>query len=254
MPARIITRADDAGSSQKANTAINNSLGAGFIKNVSLMACCKYIDEAASLMKDAKHICFGMHATLNAEWKNVKWGPLSMMVADSGLVDANGFFWDSIKKFLETKPEAKTAVKEYDAQLDRLVKLGFKISYVDSHMWEEGLIEGLTEMKKDWATKKGLLYAGYFKSESGLNVNINADIDGIAAAFAAAAEGQYIYVVHPSLYDPETFANDSVEHTAEKIARDRAREAEIVSDPSLMRKLFEAGVTALRYDCAEQTK
>ncbi len=44
---RFITRADDLGSSYSANQAIEQVIDAGFIKNVSIMACGPAVEDAA---------------------------------------------------------------------------------------------------------------------------------------------------------------------------------------------------------------
>lgn len=85
---RIITRSDDAGSSRSANAAILKAAQGAFVKNISLMAPGNYIDEAARLLKGQKHICFGMHFTMNAEWDKVKWGPVCQKLKGTAMTDA----------------------------------------------------------------------------------------------------------------------------------------------------------------------
>ena len=89
---RFITRADDLGSSYSANQAIEQVVDAGFIKNVSIMACAPAIEDAAQRLAHRKDVCFGMHTTLNAEWDRVKWGPVLPSEQCKGLVDQNGCF------------------------------------------------------------------------------------------------------------------------------------------------------------------
>jgi predicted glycoside hydrolase/deacetylase ChbG (UPF0249 family) len=69
---RFITRADDLGGSYSANQAIEQVIDAGFIKNVSIMACGPAVEDAARRLAHRKDVCFGMHTTLNAEWDRVK--------------------------------------------------------------------------------------------------------------------------------------------------------------------------------------
>lgn len=63
----ILSRADDCGSSHAANQAILEALDAGFVKNVSVMACGEYLEEAAEMLSGRKEICFGLHGCINSE-------------------------------------------------------------------------------------------------------------------------------------------------------------------------------------------
>ena len=46
----LITRADDFGSSHSANQAIYEVSKKGIVKNVSVMACAPYLEEAAEML------------------------------------------------------------------------------------------------------------------------------------------------------------------------------------------------------------
>ena len=79
MPSiRLVTRADDAGSSLSANRAIRETCVAGMVRNVSLMAPCAHIADAAAQLRDLPGIALGMHVTLNGEWDAPRWSPLSL--------------------------------------------------------------------------------------------------------------------------------------------------------------------------------
>ena len=250
---KIITRADDAGSSRSANLAIQRAISAGFIKNVSLMACCDYIDEAAEFLRGEKEICFGMHATLNAEWDNVKWKPLTGINKGSGLVGEHGYFLAAPSMFLTTKPKVELALKEYDAQLDKLTKLGFNITYVDSHMYAEIFIDGLVDAKREWAARKGLLYHMDYDNPPKIS-NFENTINNLGKFFCSLPNGQYLYITHPALYSDEMLQTGNTECPGSEVARVRDMEARAVSDPELIMFLNENGVTAIRYDEAKMQK
>lgn len=73
----LITRADDFGSSHSANQAIYEVSKKGIVKNVSVMACAPYLEEAAEMLASSKDVTFGMHSVINAEWDRVVWGPVA---------------------------------------------------------------------------------------------------------------------------------------------------------------------------------
>lgn len=244
---KIITRADDAGSSNSANDAIMQTIEAGFIKNVSLMAPGAFINDAAAMFAGEKSICFGFHSTLNAEWDKVKWKPLTNVGKDSGLIDENGYFLATPSMFYETKPNIETIIKEYDAQLDKLTTLGFAVTYVDSHMHEEGFVEGLSSAKREWATRKGLIYHTDF-GNSPADIYKEENLNNLAQFLYALPDGQYLHVVHPALYTDEMLETGHEGYPGSEVARTRALETRVMSDPELIKFAAENGITAIRYD------
>lgn len=126
---RIITRADDYASSRSANAAIARTADAGFIKNVSIMAPGPYLAEAAQLLAHRKDICFGFHMTLNAEWDQVRWGPVAAKEQVPSLVDRAGYFYQDPVLFREYPPSLQEIIAECEAQLDKLTAAGFNITY-----------------------------------------------------------------------------------------------------------------------------
>lgn len=236
----FITRSDDAGSSHSANRAISRVLDAGFIKNVSLMACGPAIEDAAHLLIHRKDVCFGMHTTLNAEWDRVKWRPLTAPEKCRGLLDEQGYFLPHPTLFLQTKPSVESIMAEVDAQLDKLHTLGFSIRYLDSHMFPERYVEGLDEAMADFARRKGLIDHMYFYQLPpwGLTLCNAKDVHLLPA-------GQYMGISHPSLDTQEMHLTGNASLSGNSVAATRARETELLSDPSYCRSL---GIRSIRYD------
>jgi predicted glycoside hydrolase/deacetylase ChbG (UPF0249 family) len=75
----------------------------------------------------------GVHATLNAEWENYRWGPVSTRDSSSGLLDEAGYFhqWHQAV-YDNAKPEA--VEKELNAQIERALAAGIDVTHIDSHM------------------------------------------------------------------------------------------------------------------------
>ena len=240
---RFISRSDDLGSSHSANLAIEKVVNAGFIKNVSVMACGPTVEEAASLLAHRREICFGMHTTLNAEWDQVKWGPVLELDGHSGLIDNNGFFLAHPSMFTQTKPPVEVIMREVSAQLDRLHRLGFPIRYIDSHMFPEMYVEGLDEAMEAFSKQKGLIDHMYYYQLPHWGVNLcNAkEIDQLSS-------GQYFGVSHPSLNTREMCMTGNASVRGEDIATFRARETALLSDAQFLQKLEQAGVQGIRYD------
>lgn len=240
---RFISRADDLGSSHSANAAIEKVVNAGFIKNVSVMACGPTVEAAAELLAHRKDICFGMHATLNAEWDNVKWNPILPPEKCRGLVDNGGHFLARPSMFTQTKPEVNAIMHEVAAQLEQLHKLRFPIRYIDSHMFPEMYVDGLDEAMAEFAAKKGLLDHMYYYRLPPWGLSLHNPMDTIQLP-----DGQYFSVSHPSLDTEEMRMTGNSSVSGATVAASRARETALLSNSRICRKLQEAGVQGIRYD------
>jgi hypothetical protein len=248
---RFITRADDAGSSTSANEAIKGVLKAGFIKNVSLMAVGSKIEDARELLRFKKKICFGLHSVINAEWDRVKWGPLTKIDPSAGLTDEQGFFLSDPKLFEETKPPVELILREYDAQLDKLTRLNFPVSYVDSHMIPEKNIPSLFEAMNDWIKQKGLINHFYYYTLPPGFEQVAEDPANLFPVLTALRDGQYFYLAHPALYTEEMRQTGNASVSGETVARARAGEAKLLSRLSLPLVMRFLGIRPIRYDQAE---
>jgi len=246
---RFITRSDDAGSSHSANLAIAQVIDAGFIKNVSLMACAPAIEAAADLLAHRKDVCFGMHTTLNAEWDKVKCKPLLPPEKCGGLIDEKGYFLPHPTLFEQTKPPVDVIMQEVDAQLERLHKLGFPVCYIDSHMFPERYVDGLSDAMEDFAKRKGLIDHMYFYQLPpwGLALCNAKDIHLLP-------EGQYLGISHPSLDTEEMRLTGNASVSGSAVAAKRAWETALLSDEAYCRNLQSQGIQSIRYSEASFDK
>ena len=86
------------------------------------------------MLKRHPNVAVGIHLTLNSEWKNYRWGPVSGRGAVPTLVDADGYFFASSEALHRNHPDSREIEKELRAQIDRALRSGLKIDYVDYHM------------------------------------------------------------------------------------------------------------------------
>ncbi|MDL2300935.1 ChbG/HpnK family deacetylase [Lachnospiraceae bacterium OttesenSCG-928-D06] len=250
----FIARSDDLASSISANHAIDAVSRAGFIKNVSIMAPGAAVEDAAHLLAHRKDICFGMHTTLNAEWDRIKWAPVLPIGKESGLVDDNGYFLSNPSLFLETKPAVEIIMREVDAQLEKLHSLGFDIKYLDSHMFPEFFIEGLDEAMALYAKQKGLIDHMYFYNIPPGFHDLRNGLESTLNHLKILPEGQYFIVTHPSQDTEEMRNTGNAQYSGEEIAKSRAYEAQIFSDPEVCQMLTQLGCEGIRYDEAVPQK
>ena len=154
----LIMRGDDYGSAISANKAIAACVREGqTIKNISVMSCGKYLEEGAEFLRSVRGVDIGMHAVLNSEWDPIKWTPCSPKAQIASLLNSDGEFYASQQELMAADPDIDECIREYDAQLDHLARLGIPVTYADSHMAPEIWIPDLIPAFRDWIRRKGLL-------------------------------------------------------------------------------------------------
>jgi chitin disaccharide deacetylase len=133
-PKILLIRCDDIGMSHSVNMAAKELIETGLVFSASVMFPCAWYQEGVDILKDHPEITVGIHLTLNAEWKNYRWGPIAGRDKVSSLVDENGYFFPSRAAFFANNPKLDEVEIELRAQIERALKSGLKISYVDYHM------------------------------------------------------------------------------------------------------------------------
>ncbi|MFC2083634.1 ChbG/HpnK family deacetylase [Bacteroidota bacterium] len=130
----LLIRCDDIGMSHAVNEAALELLDTGLPFSSSVMFVCPWYQEAVDILKDRTNVSIGIHLTLNSEWKNFRWGPVTGKDAVPSLVDEHGYFFPSRAKLYENNPELDDIETELRAQIERALKSGIKIDYIDYHM------------------------------------------------------------------------------------------------------------------------
>lgn len=242
----LITRADDFASSHAANEAIARAAGTGFVKNISVMAVCPFVEEAAALLAGRDDLCFGLHIALNSEWDDVRWGPLTEAPS---LTDARGSFYQDPALFAGHPPCLDEVLAEVEAQYRRLTEAGFRLSYAESHMLPERFLPGMQQRVSAWIREKGLLDFSFYME------NVLPHMDEVAAApglfgavLSSLEDGQYLYVAHPALYGEEMLRTGNSMVSGELVARHRDADAAFMADPQTLETCRAAGFTPIRLD------
>lgn len=130
----LLIRCDDIGMSHSVNMAAKELIETGLVFSASVMFPCAWYQEGVEILKDHPEITVGIHLTLNAEWKNYRWGPVAGRDKVPSLVDENGYFFPSRAAFFANSPKLDEVEIELRAQIERALHSGLKISYVDYHM------------------------------------------------------------------------------------------------------------------------
>lgn len=130
----ILLRLDDIGMCHSVNVAAKQVLETGHPVSMSVMVPCPWFTEAVELLKQYKNVSVGIHLTLNSEWKQYRWGPVSGAKAVPSLVDSLGNFFPSRGALFGNNPSLAEIETELRAQIDKALKAGLKLDYLDYHM------------------------------------------------------------------------------------------------------------------------
>lgn len=131
---KLLIRCDDIGMCHSVNMACKRLIDAGIKFSASVMFVCPWYLEAVEILKNQPNVSIGVHLTLNSEWKNYRWGPAAGAKSVPSLVDSSGFFFPTRAEFYANNPKLEEIELELRAQIERALKTGLKIDYVDYHM------------------------------------------------------------------------------------------------------------------------
>jgi len=158
----LIIRTDDIGMSHSVNMAMQKLVATGMAVSVAVLLVCLWWQEAVAILKQHPNVAVGIHLALNSEWKNYRWGPVAGSAAVPSLVDENGFFFPSSEALHQHNPNVAEVEKELRAQIDRALRSGVKIDYVDFHMGTATRYPEFREVTERLAKEYGLGMSGYF--------------------------------------------------------------------------------------------
>ncbi len=123
----LIINCDDLGSSRAANVAVYEALRHGVATSATLMVPCPWARDAAAMYRGED---VGVHLTMNAEWPNYRWGPITR---SPSLLDGDGGFPRTVEDVWD-HADLDEVRKECRAQVERAIYWGFDVSHLDSHM------------------------------------------------------------------------------------------------------------------------
>src|SRR5213083_1462157 len=161
-PVYLLIRSDDAGMSHSVNMALQRLMDTGLPVSVSVMFACPWYQETVEILKRHPAVAVGIHLTLNSEWKNYRWGPVTGREAVPTLVDSNGYFFQSSEALYKNHPDVRQVEKELRAQIERARRSGLKIDYVDYHMGTATRSPEFREVAERLASEFGLGMSEYF--------------------------------------------------------------------------------------------
>ena len=128
----LITHVDDMGFCHAANVASLACLQ-GSASCASIIVNAPWFREAVAMCEKYGPLDIGVHLTLTSEYGHYRWPPMSTRDASSGLMDAEGYLWHSVRDAVKHIP-ASIAEAEMRAQIDTALASGLPITHIDAHM------------------------------------------------------------------------------------------------------------------------
>lgn len=134
MLPRLLLRLDDIGMNHSVNMAAQQVAKTGIPFSASVQFATPWYQEAVEILKKYPQVSIGVHLTLTSEWKNYRWGPVTGRTAVPSLVDKEGYFHQSTGSFAKSGYTMQDVETELSAQIERALRSGLKITYIDPHM------------------------------------------------------------------------------------------------------------------------
>jgi len=250
--ARLIIRTDDVGLCHGVNMAFKRIAEQGMVSAASIMVNTPWLDEAVEILQQHPEISVGIHLTLNSEWKEFKWGPVTPYDRVPSLVDPFGKFYGSRTELFSHRPKIKEVAKELRAQIDVAKRKGLKISYIDNHMGTAiSTLEFQEEMEKI-AKEYHVGISRYFGEQEVRNVYDVAPEQKLSQALknldAVTHGGLYLLVCHVGTDDAEMQAmTDLNTFGLKNMSKHRQAEADVLCSPSYKAALQAKGIPLVGY-------
>jgi hypothetical protein len=217
----LLIRIDDLGMNHSVNMALQQLADTKMPLSASVLFVCPWYQEAVDILRRNPQISVGVHLALNSEWKWYRWGPVLGKEAVPSLVDSVGYFFASSDEFLAHKYDLGEVERELTAQVERALRSGLTISYLDYHMGTAAGTPELLAVAERIADKYQLGISPYFgeAEHSMFDVPIAAKQSAFRAYVDTLKPGRVnLVVIHVAQSTPEIQAlvdmNNATQNTA----------------------------------------
>ncbi len=210
----ILIRCDDIGMCHSVNMAAKKVLETGMPVSMSVMVPCPWFSEAVEMLKKYSNVSIGIHLTLNSEWKQYRWGPVSGSSSVPTLVDSFGNFFPSRSLLFGNNPKLIEIETELRAQIEKTLRAGLKINYLDYHM--SAAVQTLeTRMIVEKLAAEYKLAISRYYGEDGIDIGYFASpekkLDTLMSRTKTFTDGGIkLFVFHVGLDTPELAAMEDL--------------------------------------------
>ncbi|MDH7513030.1 MAG: polysaccharide deacetylase family protein [Clostridiales bacterium] len=252
-PIRLIVRGDDMGMTHACNLAVEKCFLNGIMTCVGLIVPAPWFEEAARMAREHPEWGVGVHLALNGEWRDYKWKPVLPYNLVPSLVDEDGFFYPTTEAFLGANPNLDEVDKELRAQMDRAIKRGLNIQYIDTHMDTLNATPELWTVVQKIARDYGFPISGECGEEKSdflviYNTPPEKKEEVLADRLRRLGPGLWLLVVHPGLDTPEMRALvDANPEGLPNVAAHRAAEAKALQSKRIKKIIRKRGIELVDY-------
>src|SRR5687767_5450314 len=252
QPISLIIRSDDAGMSHSVNMALERLINAGLPVSISVMFPTPWYQETVEILKRYPDVSVGIHLTLNSEWKNYRWGPVLGRTAVPTLVDPEGYFFSSADALYQNRPNLQEIERELRAQIERALRSGVRIDYVDYHMGTPVRYPEFREITERLAREFGLGMSGYFgetRHDPQYAAAPPAKIDSLVAMIDRLQPGLHMVITHVGIDDAELGAllDMNTSNPLPDMSKNRQGELDALTSPRFNAALKARNVRLVTY-------
>ena len=129
----VILHTDDIGMCQASLLAFIDLWENEAVSSGAIMMPCPWAKPAAEYCRTHPGVDMGVHATLTAEWDGYRWSALSTRDPASGLMDKDGFLWQTSEE-TQANATSNSVAAEIQLQVHKALDWGVEVSHVDTHM------------------------------------------------------------------------------------------------------------------------
>lgn len=238
--------------SHAVNMGLQRLIESGLPVSISVMFPTPWYQETVEILKRHPDVSVGIHLTLNSEWRNYRWGPVLGRTAVPSLVDGDGYFFASSEALYRNKPDIGEVERELRAQIERAMKSGLTIDYVDYHMGTVRRYPEFLEVTERLAREFGLGMSGYF-GESMHSPQYSAPPahkgDSLVAMITRLQPGFNVVITHVGIDGPELGAllDMNTDSPLPEMAKNRQGELTALTSPRFRDALASRNVHVLTY-------
>jgi predicted glycoside hydrolase/deacetylase ChbG (UPF0249 family) len=152
---RLLVRSDDMASCHAANESCIKVVKEGICRSVEVMVPCPWYREAVQMLNQNPGIDVGIHLTLNSEWDEMKWGPIT---PSPTLTDFDGNFPMRTRYWHHKNYKMAEMEAELRKQIEMAMSEIPNVTHISSHMWTADVIPEITNLVKKLAKEYKLIY------------------------------------------------------------------------------------------------
>ncbi|HEY6503529.1 MAG TPA: ChbG/HpnK family deacetylase [Chitinophagaceae bacterium] len=255
----ILIRSDDIGMCHAVNMAAKAVLETGMPVSMSVMVPCPWFTEAVALLKQYSNVSIGIHLVLNSEWKNYRWGPVSGVQAVPTLVDSFGHFFPSRSKLFGNNPKLSEIETELRAQIEKALRAGLKIDYLDYHMGAAMQTMETRAIVEKLAAEYKLAISRYYDEvdvEGGYTAPVANKLDTLMVKLRSLQPGgTKLFVFHIGLDNEEMSAMEDLNPTGPKeMSKHRNAEFNALVSPQFQQLLHDPKYRLVNYRMLNEEK